>query len=216
MDWLSLFSMWRKDYDFRTFLNSLGSLAVTVIFALYNGFIGIRYETHWHRSICIYYLLLVLIRGMIILTERKAKRHEGAETDRLRKLTYQVDSVLLLLLNICLIAPIAFLVRQEKPVNMTLIPAIAMALYSFLKITFASINLVKRKKSANCLVKLLRSINFIDALLSIANLQNTLILVATTEGDTMNMIPLTAASSALIWLAIVVLSVSGLIAGRRL
>ena len=37
---------WKNDYDFKTVTGALGSLAVTVIFAFYNGFLGI-----YHRSL---------------------------------------------------------------------------------------------------------------------------------------------------------------------
>ncbi len=190
-------------------------MLITIVFALYNGYLGIAHGSPWHGSVCVYYLLLVALRSVALLSEKKALKREsdGCENGfRLRM--YLVCSGLLLVLNLCLIGPVALLVRQEKSVDMTMIPAIAMAAYAFYKITLASINLAKRRRSANCLVRLLRAINFIDALLSIATLQNTLIMVATT-GDKKTLLPLTATTSGLIWLAVVVLSVSGLIWGVK-
>ena len=119
---------------------------------------------------------------------------------------YRICSCLLLLLNLCVVVPIALMVKLEKPVHMTLIPAIAMAAYAFYKITLASINMVKQKRSRNRLVRLLRSINFIDALMSIVTLQNTLIM-AVSDGNTDRLLPLTAAAGGVIWLVIVVVSV---------
>lgn len=190
-------------------------MLITIVFALYNGYLGIAHGSPWHGSVCVYYLLLVALRSVALLSEKEALKREsdGCENGfRLRM--YLVCSGLLLVLNLCLIGPVALLVRQEKSVDMTLIPAIAMAAYAFYKITLASINLAKRRRSANCLVRLLRAINFIDALLSIATLQNTLIMVATT-GDKKTLLPLTATTSGLIWLAVVALSVSGLIWGVK-
>lgn len=190
-------------------------MLITIVFALYNGYLGIAHGSPWHGSVCVYYLLLVALRSVALLSEKEALKREsdGCENGfRLRM--YLVCSGLLLVLNLCLIGPVALLVRQEKSVDMTMIPAIAMAAYAFYKITLASINLAKRRRSANCLVRLLRAINFIDALLSIATLQNTLIMVATT-GDKKTLLPLTATTSGLIWLAVVVLSVSGLIWGVK-
>ena len=208
---------WRRDYDFRTFINSTASLLLTLVFALYNGFLGISHSSPWHGSICVYYILLVFLRFALLRAEKKAKEtdeREPEEGERLRLKTWLICSALLLLLNLCLIGPIALLVRQEKPVELTLVPAVAMAAYSFWKITLASINLVKRKKSANCLVRLLRSINFIDAIISIVTLQNTLIMVTDTENK-LTLLPFTAVTSGVMWLAIVALSVSSLIWGIR-
>lgn len=151
---------------------------------------------------------------MILLTEKKARAEEETGAESLRRRMFVICSALLLLLNLCLIGPLMLLVKQQRPVHMALIPAIAMAAYAFDKITLASINLVKRKRSENCLVRLLRSINFIDALLSIMTLQNTLIMVAG-KGDRLSGLQLAAVTSWMMWLIIVVLSVSGLIYGVR-
>ena len=207
MKWQFILWQWLIDYDFKTLFNAFLSLLATAAFAVYNGFLGIRYSSLWHGSISVYYLLLAVIRGAIILTEKLSSQKQA---EKLRGYAYLGASVLLLLLNLCMVAPIALLVKQEKPVHLGMVPAIVMATYSFGKITMASINLVKRRKSANSLVRLLRSINFIDALMSIATLQNTLIMVAGT-GDKKAMLPLTAVTSALLWLGTVFISVAGLV-----
>ena len=112
-----------------------------------------------------------MLRGLIILYERK--RHARAN----RKKIHLIASIVLFILNIALILPLAIMVVRQKPVNLTLIPAIAMAAYTTYKVIMASINLKRRKKTSNILVKLLRSISFIDALVSVITLQNTLIMV---------------------------------------
>ena len=208
---------WRVDYDAKTFLNSFGSLLITTVFALYNGLLGILHSSPWHGSICVYYLLLVAIRFSILITERhvmKNERQGNAGADKIRNNIYLLCSVLLLMLNISLIGPISLLVRMKRAVHMTLIPAIAMAAYAFFKMSAASVNLIKRKRSINCLVRLLRVINFIDALLSILSLQNTLIMVTTADTD--SLLILTAVTSGMIWLGMVCLSCTALVRSVRL
>ena len=97
---------------------------------------------------------------------------------------------------------------------MTLIPAIAMAAYTTYKIIMASVNLRKQRISSDSLVHLLRTVNFIDALVSILTLQNTLIMVSS-NGSDMGMLPLTAGTSALIWGTILVLSFITIMKGIR-
>jgi len=44
---------WKNDYDFKTVVTAFGSLAVTVFFALYNGFLGIYYSSLrccWYKN----------------------------------------------------------------------------------------------------------------------------------------------------------------------
>ena len=55
-----LFDRWKNDYDFRTMAGALCSLAVTVIFAFYNSFLGIYHSSLWHGTICVYYIMLVI------------------------------------------------------------------------------------------------------------------------------------------------------------
>ncbi len=210
---------WKSDYDFKTFLTASASLAVTVAFAFYNGFLGIHHASLWHGAICVYYILLSLLRGLILMCERRASRREqpGAlreQQDALRNRVFLTVSVLLLFLNICLVLPLSLMVRQQKPIDLTLIPAIAMAAYTTYKITMASVNLWKRKKSSSNLVWLLRTIGFIDALVSILTLQNTLIMVNSNGADP-GMLPLTATTSAVVWVAILLLSMAAIVRGVR-
>ena len=53
-----LISRWKTDYDFRTAFGAIGSLAVTMIFALYNGFLGVYHSSLWHGAIWALILLL--------------------------------------------------------------------------------------------------------------------------------------------------------------
>lgn len=201
------YARWKSDYDYKTFTASFGSLAVTVIFAFYNGFLGIHHSSLWHGTICVYYLILSILRGFIILSEKKIKGPEGAA--RARNKIYLSSAALLFLLNLSLVVPVSLLVLLQKPVKMSLIPAITMAAYTTYKIVMASVNLKKQKKSENRLVRLLRTINFIDALVSILTLQNTLIMV-NMHGEGNQMLTLSAVTSAVIMLAVLVLSVAAI------
>ena len=95
---------------------------------------------------------------------------------------------------------------------MTLIPAIAMAAYTTYKVIMASVNLKRRKRSSDRLVRLLRTINFIDALVSVLSLQNTLIMV-NMKGDGSEMLTLSAITSAAIMLTVLALSIAAMIKG---
>ncbi len=201
---------WKNDYDFKTVTGALGSLAVTVIFAFYNGFLGIYHRSLWHGSICVYYIVLVLLR-VFIITARK-RIGSKANPGNARDTAYVVSALFLFLLNLSLVVPVSLMVVLRKPVSMTLIPAIAMAAYTTYKIVMASVNLGKRKKSSDSLVRLLRTISFIEALAAILTLQNTLIMV-NTSGDASEMLPLTAVSSAAVILAVLTLSVIAITKG---
>ncbi|MBQ2154593.1 MAG: hypothetical protein II437_05990 [Oscillospiraceae bacterium] len=204
------FDRWKTDYDFKTVTAALGSLFVTALFALYNGFLGVYHASLWHGSICVYYLVLVGLRTMIIAARKNAERK--ADLKRAQKKVYIASAALLLFLNLCLVVPVSLMVLRQKPVNMSLIPAIAMAAYTTYKVVMASVNLKRRKRSSNRLVRLLRTISFIDALVSVLSLQNTLIMV-NMKDDGSEMLTLTAITSAAIMLTVLVLSVVAMIKG---
>ena len=202
--WKRFIGRWREDYGFKTMVTAFGSLLVTVIFALYNGFLGIYHSSLWYGTICVYYILLTALRGIVIASEKRIGL--SGEKEKARNKIYLYSSVLLLVLNLSLFVPVTLMVKQQKPVMMTLIPAIAMAAYTTYKITMASVNMKKSRRSMDCLVRFLRRINFIDALVSILVLQNTLIMV-NSKGNNAEMLPLTAVTSAVVLLAVLLLSV---------
>ena len=72
------------------------SFIITLIFALYNGAIGLIYRTSWNISISIYYILFFLIRLLIILSKKE-------------KITYIFTSIFLFIINLALIAPITIM-----------------------------------------------------------------------------------------------------------
>lgn len=196
---------WKKDFNFKTLINAAGSFFITTAFALYNGFLGIYYRSVWNGCICVYYILLAVTRGIIPITEKK-NLSRAEKADAYRNRTFKITSVVILLMNLALAVPISLMVLNSRPVNMGLIPAIAMAAYTTYKVVIASVNIKRMKRSSNILVRELRTINFIDALVSVLTLQNTLIIVNRTE-ETGDMFVLTAVSSAAIYLVILALSV---------
>lgn len=212
-----LLQRWREDYIGQTFISAAASLGVTVLFALYHGYLSLCYTSAWHGSIGIFHLLLMVIRGTVLLTQERNRSRPVVEQNRCRLRTFRISSVLLLVMDVALIWPISMMVTLDKPVSMGLIPAIAMATYTTWKVTMASIHMgrQRRRGGGNILVAELRTVNFIDALVAILTLQNTLIMVTGTTTGENNTFPLSAASSAVIYAMIVAITVRMLRKGLK-
>lgn len=208
---------WREDYIYKTLASAAVSLSCTALFALYHGYLGLFYGSVWHGSIGMFYLLLMVIRGIVLLTEKRNRPRPAQEQNRRRRRTFLISSVLLLVLDLALIWPISMMVVLDKPVYIGLIPAIAMAAYTTWKIIIASVHIGRQrhKPSGNILVAELRTVNFIDALVSILTLQNTLIMVHRTTADDTAMLPLSAVSSAVIYIIIVAITIRMLQKGLK-
>lgn len=185
-------------------IGRMGGFAATVFFALYNGALGICYASLWHGSICGYYLLLSLLRGLLLSGEQRAKRKEPEAGNACRKRVFAVTSVFVLVMNAALATPVALMVLDRRPVQMGLIPAITSATYTAYKISSA---LFKWKRSGGTVLEReLGMLRVVDALVSVLVLQNTLI-VAVEGGISTRMFRLAATSSAGIVLLIIAIMV---------
>ena len=195
----------KKDDFYKTMACSTFSFGVTVWFALYNGFLGVYVSSVWHGGICVFYCLLASVRGIVLFAEKDTRTECERKKEQIRKKAFFLSVTVLLFLNLTLIWPIALMAKFEKPVNLSLIPAIAMAAYTAYKVTIASIHLCKKtiRKHPNILVAELRTVNFIDALVSVLTLQNTLIMVNRTGESDDKMFVLVAVSSAAIYIIII-------------
>lgn len=208
---------WREDYIYQTLTGAAVSCGITALFALYNGYLGVQHGSIWHGSIAVFYLLLTAIRGTVLLTEQRNRMRRKAEQEQCRRRTFRTSATLLLALDLALILPISMMTVLAKPVVMGLIPAIAMAAYTTWKIVMASIHIRRQRSRAqgSILIAELRTLNFIDALVAILTLQNTLIMVRRTAMEGNAMLPVSAASSGIVYAVIVVISVRMLYQGVK-
>lgn len=204
------YQKWKTDFEFRTIANSSFSSVMTVLFALYNSVLGVRYGIIWNGCISIYYFLLTILRGFISYGAIKY----GESDVKNRNMVHLVSSLILIVLNISLVVPITLMVLNRKSVSMTMIPAISMAAYTTYKVVMASVNMKRARHTKDILVKLLRNINFIDAVISILTIQNTL-LVVKLSADRQDMMVLAAISSAVGLGVIVFMTVWNIIRGRK-
>ena len=63
-----------KNNPNKIFFSTSFSVLTTLLFALYNGYLGLIYNYSFGLSIAIYYLCLLLARIIAILIERKIRK----------------------------------------------------------------------------------------------------------------------------------------------
>lgn len=143
------FYVWKKDYNFKTFTTSALSLIVGIAFAVYNGFLGLIYSSVWNVSICVYYVLLAIVRGRIICAERKSDKRYGEKWKNYRKKVYFSTHIIIFLMNVSLIIPIAVMIKGGRAYNHGMIPAITMATYTTYRIVMAILHYSKSRKIDN-------------------------------------------------------------------
>lgn len=142
---------------------SLFSLLLNAIFSAYHVIFGITTHSWWMFTIGIYYAILSVVRFVVFQT----KKHNGFVT--------KFSGVMLMLLSLPLVGTVILAVIHDRGIEMHRIVMIAMAAYSFTKITLAIINLVNSRKSTSVKFIALRSISLSDACVSIFALQRSML-----------------------------------------
>ncbi len=176
------------------------SLSLSLIFSLYNLAVGIAFKLLWNFSVSFYYMLLTLIK-YVILRKQDPRRNVSPR----RHIFFRIENILLLMTDISLIAPIALMILQKTtPVNMGMIPTIAMAAYTTYKITMACINYKRSEKAGIYTFRILRAISLKEAIVSIITLQNTMIFVF---GDPADMKSVTVWTSIGMYVSLIAISV---------
>ncbi len=193
-----------KNYECRVYFTSSISLIFTIAFLVYNFYLGIKFKLTWNFSISIYYLLLIIIRMIILINEKKWKAISKKNLLQKRISLYKVENIFLIIIDVALIVPIILMVLQKRSVNVGMIPAIAIAAYTTYKVIMACVSYNKTKKLNNITLHGLKILNLKEAIVSILTLQNILIM---TFSEGVSMIQLTSYTSFGMLLSLIILSV---------
>ena len=161
------------------------SVCFALFFCIYNGVLGFYKNVIWNIAIFSYYLLLLTIRMILYVREKKSKKEDEKDIKRDKQI-YISTSVIMFIMNLAMILPAILLINHQKKVNLSLISAIAVAAYTTYKVTLAIIKFCKVQKQQNLIYKQVRMVNLFDAVMSILTLQNTLTIVAS-DGNNSDM-----------------------------
>ena len=142
---------------------SLLSLLFNTAFCAYHIVFGGITHSWWLFTVGIYYAILSVVRFVVL----QLKENNNFIT--------RFTGVMLMLLSLPLIGTVILAVVRDRGIVMHEIVMIAMAAYSFTKITLAIINLVKARKGSSVKIVTLRNISLSDACVSIFALQRSML-----------------------------------------
>lgn len=160
--------------------SALADLLFNTAFATYYLVFGIVSKSWWLLTLGSYYIVLSLVRFFIL---------RAAKKDRL---VTRFTEIMLMALTIPLSGTVILSVVRDRGLKLPMIVMIAVATYTFTKITLATIQLVKARRSTSATFIVLRSISFADAFVSIFALQRSMLV--SFEGMTENEILIMNAS----------------------
>ncbi len=194
----------KNNYRDKTVFFSKISMFLGLAFTFYNGFLGLKYNSVWNKSICVYYFLLSAVRGVIIFSNKKY----GFEShSRKKRKIYLSTHLLLILVCMSLVVPISVMINEGRNYNYGSIPAIAIATYTTYRVASSAVHFKRSHYNADPLVAEMRTINMIDSLAAVLTLQDTLITTYGTADSNMRVISVWT-SAAILDLILVVAIIS--------
>jgi divalent metal cation (Fe/Co/Zn/Cd) transporter len=139
------------------------SLLFNAVFCAYHILLGAITHSWWLLTVGVYYGVLSVVRFVVL----QLREDDG--------FIMKFTGVMLMLLSLPLVGMVILAVVRNRGIVMNEIVMIAMAAYSFAKITLAIINLVQARKSNSAKIVTLRNISLSDASVSIFALQRSML-----------------------------------------
>ena len=146
-------------------------LILNIIFALYNGVLGIFYSSIWFAALCVYYIILSVMRYAAIRWEKKNAVMGGMTELSVMRLS----GAMLIVLSVVLAVTNLISMKNNIEIRYSTVVMISIAAYTTFKVTLAIVNAVKVKKRKSYLLTALRNIGCADAAASVLSLQRSML-----------------------------------------
>lgn len=146
------------------------SLLLNFIYAIAHCFVGFASYSWWFVTLGAYYTILTVMRFSVLRVKSKAKGDFELEL-----FSEKITGVFFIILSFCLIGIITLSAIKDRGNKYHLIIMLAIATYTFTKITLAIIGIVKSRKSSSPINITLRNISLADAVVSIYSLQRSML-----------------------------------------
>ncbi len=150
----------------KPFQIAIFSLLMNIAYSIYNIALGTTTSSWWFITMGVYYSVLSLMRFAVLSTRKK----------RVKRNLKVFTGIMLMISAIPLAGMVILTSFKDRGVVYHEIVMITIALYTFIKITLATINIVNsRKKKRSVTISTLNHISFADAAVSISALQRSML-----------------------------------------
>ena len=183
------------------------SLVCNAAYALGNCLIGFLTHSWWFITMGAYYTVLTTTRFSVLQVKRKASGDYDIELFARR-----ITGILLVVLSLCIVGVNVLSVMEERGTAFHEIIMIAIATYTFTKITIAIIGMVKAKRSASPVLQTLRNISLADACVSVYSMQRSM-LVSFPGMEAADILILNIFTGTAVWVVVLLLGMN-LIGGK--
>jgi len=150
--------------------NTWLSFGVNAGYALLNTAAGFAMRSWWFVTVGAYYAVLASARFCVL----QVKRHSDGDAAR-EAFAQHVTGFLLMALSVCLCGMVTLAAMRDRGRKLHMIVMIAIAAYTFTRITLAIMRMVQARKTASPAERTLRNIALADAFVSIYSLQRSML-----------------------------------------
>ena len=187
--------------------NPYTSFAINVSYALGNCIIGFLNHSWWFITVGAYYTVLAITRFSVLQVARKESDNNATELFARR-----ITGILLVVLSFCIVGVNILSAVKDRGAVFHEIAMITIATYTFTKITISIIGMVKAKRSASQVLKILRNISLADACVSIYTMQRSM-LVSFPGMEAEKILLLNIFTGTAVWIVVLLLGIN-LIGGK--
>lgn len=184
------------------------SLAMNVAYAFGNCMIGFLTFSWWFITVGAYYTVLAITRFSVLQIKRKAGGNHETELFARR-----ITGILLIVLSFCIVGVNILSAVKDRGTAFHEIIMIAIATYTFTKITVAIVGMVKAKRYDSPVLKTLRNISLADACVSIYTMQRSM-LVSFPGMEASGILLLNIFTGTAVWFIVLLLGIN-LIGGKN-
>ena len=187
---------------FQIVKNPYLSLGINFAYAVGNCIVGFASYSWWFITVGAYYAVLAIARFSVLQVKRDSE-----------VFARRITGIMLVVLSVCIVGVNILSALKERGTAFHEIIMIAIATYTFIKITVAIVGMVKARHAASAVLKTLRNIALADACVSIYTMQRSMLQsfpgLTPAEIQIFNILTGTA-----VWLIVLFLGIN-LIGGKR-
>lgn len=153
-------TLWDKltsDSIFRLLVTTSFSMGWNFLYSLFQVVLAFVYQSPWHITMFVYYIILALMRFSVIASKNK------------NILIY--NGIAMIFLAIAMSGIICLSIAEKRTTIYHIIIIITIATYTFYQMTISIINIIKANKTKNCQLIILRNIAVASSIGSMFSLE---------------------------------------------
>ena len=196
---------------YRVILFATVSFSLNLLYAFYHGILGVVNCSLWFITMCAYYIILGTMRFSAVLCSRKSAPAYSIDTEYF---VMRLSGILLIVLCFVLTGVIYISLSQNIATKHDTVTMIAIATYTFGKITMAIIKAVKQHNDPSPVLAVIRTIGYAEVAASVLTLQCSM-LASFGAMHTMEILRMNACTGAAVCLFVLILGIVMIVKGKE-